>query len=95
MRTCPGLSAVARRAKEGGDSVKVAQPRKLSGLGNDAERHGRPVGDDRNARLLASHAAQRLPAFVDRPVPPSSRRRFAMARPSYCGRAIARSAEAA
>jgi len=26
------------------------------------------VRDDRNARLLVLHAAQRLPAFVDRPV---------------------------
>ena len=47
------------------DSVKVAQ---YEVLGNEAKRHVRPVRDDRNARLLVSHAAQRLPAFVDRPV---------------------------
>jgi hypothetical protein len=58
--------------------VKVAQ---YEVLGNDAKRHVRPVRDDRNVRLLVSHAAPRLPASVDRPVPPSSRRRFAVARP--------------
>jgi hypothetical protein len=48
--------------------VKVAQ---YEVLGNDAERHVRPVSpeadigvtDDRNARLLGSHVAQRLAAF--------------------------------
>jgi hypothetical protein len=44
------------------DSVKVAQ---YEVLGNDAKRHVRPVSvrDDRNVRLLVSHAARRLPAF--------------------------------
>jgi hypothetical protein len=42
------------------DSVKVAQ---YEVLGNDAKRHVRPGRDDRNVRLLVSHAAQRLPAF--------------------------------
>jgi hypothetical protein len=53
------------------DSAQVAQ---YEVLGNEAKRHVRPVSvrDDRNGRLLVSHAAQRLPAFVDRPVPPSS-----------------------
>jgi len=37
-------------------------------LGNEAKRHVRPVRDDRNGRLLVSHAAYRLPTFVDRPV---------------------------
>jgi hypothetical protein len=45
--------------------VKVAQ---YEVLGNDAKRHVRPARDDRNVRLLVSHAAQRLPALVDRPV---------------------------
>jgi len=53
--------------------VKVAQ---YEVLGNGAKRHVRPARDDRNAWLLVSHAAQRLPPLVDRPVPPSSRRRF-------------------
>ncbi len=89
------LSRLVRRSPEGEggrDSVKVAQ---YEVLGNEAKRQVHPVRDDRNARLLVSHTAQRLPTFVDRPVPPSSRRRFAMARPSYYGRAIARGAEAA
>jgi hypothetical protein len=49
------------------DSVKVAQ---YEVLGNEAKRHVRPVSvrDDRNGRLLVSHAAYRLPTFVDRPV---------------------------
>src|ERR1700730_11253187 len=47
------------------DSVKVAQ---YEVLGNDAKRPVRPARDDRNVRLLVSHAAQRLPALVDRPV---------------------------
>jgi hypothetical protein len=47
------------------DSVTVAQ---YEVLGNDAKRHVRPVRDDRNVRLLVSHAAQGLPALVDRPV---------------------------
>jgi hypothetical protein len=45
--------------------VKVAQ---YEVLGNDAKRPVRPGRDDRNVRLLVSHAAQRLPALVDRPV---------------------------
>jgi hypothetical protein len=45
------------------DSVKVAQ---YEVLGNEAKRHVRPVRDDRKAR--GSHAAERLPAFIDRPV---------------------------
>ena len=45
--------------------MKVAQ---YEVLGNEAKRQVRLVGDDRNTRLLISHAAQRLPAFVDRPV---------------------------
>jgi hypothetical protein len=32
------------------------------------QKQARPVRDDRNARLLVLHAAQQLPAFVDRPV---------------------------
>jgi len=47
------------------DFVKVAQ---YEVLGNEAKRQVRPVRDDRNARLLVSHVAQRLPTFVDRPV---------------------------
>jgi hypothetical protein len=52
------------------DSAKVAQYPAAAGLGNDAKRHVRPGSgrDDRNVRLLVSHAAQRLPALVDRPV---------------------------
>jgi hypothetical protein len=57
--------------------VKVTQ---YEVLGNGAKRRVRPGRDDRNAWLLVSHEAQRLPALVDRPVPPSSRRRFVMAR---------------
>jgi hypothetical protein len=64
-------------------------------LGNDSKRHVRLVRDDRTGRLLISHAAQRLAAMVDRPVPPSSRRRFAVARPSLRGRAVARRAKVA
>jgi hypothetical protein len=45
--------------------VKVAQ---YEVLGNDAKRQVRPARDDRDAWLLVSHAAQRLPALVDRPV---------------------------
>jgi hypothetical protein len=75
------LSAIARRPPslfelrrgEGGrDSVKVAQ---YEVLGNDAKKQVRPGRDDRIAWRLVSHAAQRLPASLDRPVPPSSRRR--------------------
>jgi hypothetical protein len=65
------LSRPVRRSPkgEGGrDSVKVAQYPAAAGLGNDAKRHGRPVRDDRNVRLLVSHAAQRLPTLVDRPL---------------------------
>jgi hypothetical protein len=47
------------------DSVKVAQ---YEVLGNDAKRPVRPARDDRNDRILVSHAAQRLPPLVDRPV---------------------------
>jgi hypothetical protein len=50
------------------DAVKVAQYPAAAGLGNGAKRHVRPARDDRNAWLLVSHAAQRLPALVDRPV---------------------------
>jgi hypothetical protein len=45
--------------------VKVAQ---YEVLGNDAKRRVRPLRDDRNIRLSVSHAAQRLPALIDRPV---------------------------
>jgi hypothetical protein len=47
--------------------VKVAQ---YEVLGNDAKRQVRPGSgrDDRIAWRLVSHAAQRLPASVDRPV---------------------------
>jgi hypothetical protein len=45
--------------------VKVAQ---YEVLGNDAKRPVRPARDDRNVRLLVSHAAQRLRPLVDRPV---------------------------
>jgi hypothetical protein len=45
--------------------MKVAQ---YEVLGNDAKGVIRPGRDDRNARLLVSHAAQQLPAFLDRPV---------------------------
>src|SRR5580700_2308255 len=48
------LSRPVRRSPEGEggrDSVKVPQPRKLSGLGNEAKTHVRPIRDDRNARL--------------------------------------------
>jgi|SRR5580704_13336314 hypothetical protein len=71
------LSRLVRRSPEGEggrDSLKVAQ---YEVLGNEAKRHGRPARDDRNARLLVSHAAQRLPAFVDRP-----------ARDGYCLRTL-------
>ncbi len=51
------------------DLMKVAQ---YEVLGNDAKRQIRPVRDDRNVRLSVSNAAQRVPALVDRPVPPSS-----------------------
>jgi hypothetical protein len=71
------------------DLTKVAQ---YEVLGMMQKEHVRPARDDRNIRLLVSHAAQR---FVDRPVPPSSRRRFAVARPSLCGRAVARRAKVA
>jgi hypothetical protein len=74
------------------DSVKVAQ---YEVLGNDAKRQVRPARDDRIAWRLVLRAAQRLPASLDRPVPPSSRRRFALARPSLRGRAVARRAKAA
>src|ERR1700758_2703379 len=47
------------------DAMKVAQ---YEVLGNDAKRPVRPARDDRNVRLLVSHAAQRLPPLVDRPV---------------------------
>jgi hypothetical protein len=58
---------VVRENQSRRDLTKVAQ---YEVLGNEAERHVRPVcvWDDRNARLLVSHAAYRLPAFVDRPV---------------------------
>ena len=52
--------------------MKVAQYPAAAGLGNDAKRRVHPVRDDRNVRFSVSHAAQRLPAMVDRPVPPSS-----------------------
>ena len=48
------------------DSMKVEAQYEV--LGNDAKRHVRPARDDRNARLLVLRAAQRLPAFIDRPV---------------------------
>jgi hypothetical protein len=70
-----GRATAKRRRGEGGrDSVKVPQ---YEVLGNDAERRVRPGSgrDDRIAWRLVWHAAQRLPASVDRPVPPSSRRR--------------------
>jgi hypothetical protein len=51
-------------AKEEGTSVKVAQ---YEVLGNDAKRQVRPGRDDRIAWCLVSHAAQRLPASLDRP----------------------------
>ncbi len=51
--------------------MKVAQ---YEVLGNEAKSYVRPVRDDRNTRFLILHAAQQLPALVDRPVPPSSRR---------------------
>jgi hypothetical protein len=63
------------------DAVKVAQ---YEVLGND-EKDTFVPGDDRNAWLLVSRADQRLPSLVDRPVPPSSRRRFAGA--AFCLRA--------
>jgi hypothetical protein len=73
--------------------VKVAQ---YEVLGNDAKRQVRPYkGRSNRLALVVSHAAQRLPASLDRPVPPSSRRPFALARPSNCGRAVARRAKAA
>jgi len=46
------------------DSVKVAQ---YEVLGNDAKRQVRPGRDARIAWRLVSHAAQRLPASLDRP----------------------------
>jgi hypothetical protein len=61
-----------RRGEGGRDSVKVAQ---YEVLGNDAKRQVRPGRDDRIAWRLVWHVAQRLPASLDRPVPPSSRRR--------------------
>jgi hypothetical protein len=61
----------APRSEGGRDSVKVAQ---YEVLGNDAKRQVRPGRDDRIAWRLVSHAVQRLPALLDRPVPPSSRR---------------------
>jgi hypothetical protein len=45
--------------------MKVAQYEVLGSLFLSGARPGR---DDRNTRLLVSHAAQRLPALVDRPV---------------------------
>jgi hypothetical protein len=72
--SCDPEAAWARQLKRLGlyaedlswrDSVKVAQ---YEVLGNNAKRHVRPVRDDRNVRLLVSHAAQRLPALVDRPI---------------------------
>jgi hypothetical protein len=51
------------------DSVKVAQ---YEVLGNDAKRQVRPGKDDRIAWRLVSHAAQRLPASLDRPFPSAS-----------------------
>jgi hypothetical protein len=60
-----GRATAKRRRGEGGrDSVKVAQ---YEVLGNDAKKQVRPVRDDRIAWRLVSHAAQRLPASVDRP----------------------------
>jgi hypothetical protein len=56
--------------------VKVAQ---YEVLGNDAKRHGRPVRDDRNARLLVSHAAQRFRHWSIVP--------FLLRRPDYGGQA--------
>jgi hypothetical protein len=46
------------------DLTKVAQ---YEVLGNDAKRNARPGRDDRIAWRLVSHAAQRLPASLDRP----------------------------
>ena len=66
------LSRLVRRSLEAAFSIRTrAGPVKVAQyevLGNGAKRHVRPVRDDRNVRLLVSHAAQRLPALVDRPV---------------------------
>jgi hypothetical protein len=59
--------------------------------GNEAKRDVRPARDDRNIRFLVSHTARRLSASIDRPVPPSSRRRFVMARPSLWARRSSKS----
>jgi hypothetical protein len=56
--------------------VKVAQ---YEVLGNDAKRQVRPGRDDRIAWRLVSHAAQRLPASLDRP--------FLLRHPDYGGQA--------
>jgi hypothetical protein len=62
-----GRATAKRRRGEGGrDSLKVAQ---YEVLGNDAKRQVRPGRDDRIAWRLLSHAAQRLPASLDRPRP--------------------------
>jgi hypothetical protein len=47
--------------------MKVAQYEVLGSLFLSGARPG-SGRDDRNTRLLVSHAAQRLPALVDRPV---------------------------
>ena len=47
------------------DSVKIAQ---YEVLGMKQKDTSVPSGTIENARLLVLHAAQRLPAFVDRPV---------------------------
>jgi hypothetical protein len=63
------LCRLVRRSPEGEggrDSVKVEAQYEV--LGNEAKRQVRPIRDDRNARLLVWHVAQRLLAFVDRPV---------------------------
>jgi hypothetical protein len=62
-----GRATAKRRRGEGGrDSVKVAQ---YEVLGNDAKKQVRPVRDDRIAWRLVWHAAQQLPASLDRPFP--------------------------
>jgi len=61
---------VARENQSRSDLTKVAQPRRLSGLGNEAKNRSVPSasGTIEMLGLLVLHAAQRLPAFVDHPV---------------------------
>ena len=62
------LYLLVRRSPEGEGGEGLSESGPVRSAGNEAKRHVRPARDDRNDRLLVSHAAQLLSAPIDRPV---------------------------